>query len=68
MRSSVSSGKGSSWKITAHLPLEANATLVTRITGALRHETALVRAALALVALHIVDDNYLQPEPGTLVA
>jgi uncharacterized protein len=24
-----------------------------------------VRGALGLVALHIADDNYLQPEPGT---
>jgi hypothetical protein len=28
-------------------------------------ETTIVRVAIGLVALHIVDDNYLQPEPGT---
>jgi hypothetical protein len=28
-------------------------------------ETRVVRSALGLVALHIVDDNYLQPAPGT---
>lgn len=28
-------------------------------------EIRLVRTALALVALHIADDNYLQPQPGT---
>ena len=28
-------------------------------------ETTIVRFAMGLVALHIVDDNYLQPEPGT---
>jgi pimeloyl-ACP methyl ester carboxylesterase len=28
-------------------------------------ETTIVRLAMGLVALHIVDDNYLQPEPGT---
>lgn len=31
----------------------------------LRSETGLVRLALSLVALHIVDDGFLQPEPGT---
>jgi hypothetical protein len=28
-------------------------------------ETAIVRASLAAVALHVLDDNYLQPQPGT---
>jgi pimeloyl-ACP methyl ester carboxylesterase len=28
-------------------------------------ETTIVRLAMGLVALHIVDDNFLQPEPGT---
>jgi hypothetical protein len=28
-------------------------------------ETGLARSALALVALHVADDNFLQPEPGT---
>jgi uncharacterized protein len=32
---------------------------------AIRRETGLVRLALALVALHVADDNYLQPQPGT---
>jgi uncharacterized protein len=27
-------------------------------------ETVLFRIALALVALHVIDDNYLQPQPG----
>jgi hypothetical protein len=31
----------------------------------LRSETGLVRLALGLVALHIVDESFLQPEPGT---
>jgi hypothetical protein len=35
---------------------------------ALRSEAGLVRLALGLVTLHIVDDNFLQPEPGTSAA
>ena len=31
----------------------------------LRSETGLERIALGLVALHLADDNFLQPEPGT---
>ena len=40
-------------------------TSAARIATALRGEVALVRLALGAVALHVVDDNYLQPEPGT---
>ena len=28
-------------------------------------ERALVTGSLAVVALHVVDDSFLQPEPGT---
>ena len=28
-------------------------------------ETVLFLIALALIALHVIDDNYLQPQPGT---
>ena len=30
----------------------------------LASETGLARAALVLVGLHVVDDRFLQPEPG----
>jgi hypothetical protein len=33
--------------------------------AALRSETGLARLALAIGALHVVDDNFLQPQPGT---
>jgi uncharacterized protein len=33
--------------------------------GPRSRETVLYWAGLALIALHVVDDNYLQPEPGT---
>ena len=36
-----------------------------RLARAMSLETAIVRASLVVVALHVVDDNYLQPQPGT---
>jgi hypothetical protein len=48
-----------------HTHLPATRPRASRIAGALRTETGLVRLALGLVALHVIDDNYLQPEPGT---
>lgn len=43
---------------------EARPVSPSSLTGALT-ETTVVRLALGVVALHVVDDNYLQPEPGT---
>ena len=37
----------------------------TRIAGALRSEVGLARLAIGVVALHVVDDNFLQPNQGT---
>ncbi len=37
----------------------------TRIAGALRSEVSVARLAIGVVALHVVDDNFLQPNPGT---
>jgi hypothetical protein len=34
-------------------------------TTAIHTETLVARASLAVVALHVVDDSFLQPEPGT---
>src|SRR4051794_184990 len=31
-------------------------------------ETVLFRVALAVIAVHVLDDNYLQPQPGTSAA
>ena len=39
--------------------------ILARVAGAVRSETALARIAIGLVALHVVDDNFLQPNPGT---
>ena len=48
----------------AHPDPRPTATLAARIAGALQ-ATTLARLALGVVALHVVDDNFLQPEPGT---
>ena len=48
----------------AHPDPRPTATLAARIAGALQ-ATTLTRVALGVVALHVVDDNFLQPEPGT---
>jgi uncharacterized protein len=40
---------------------------LTRRGGSSR-ETALVLIGIALIALHVIDDNYLQPQPGTSAA
>jgi uncharacterized protein len=46
----------------------ASKAFLSRIGAALRTETGLVRLALGLVALHVADDNFLQPAPGTSAA
>jgi uncharacterized protein len=45
-----------------------NATTPTRVATAGRGERWLVGIALGLIAFHIVDDNFLQPQPGTSAA
>jgi len=40
----------------------------TRVMAALATETGLARIALGVGALHVVDDNFLQPNPGTSAA
>jgi dienelactone hydrolase len=43
----------------------ASRPLAARALSALRTETGLARAALGVVALHTVDDAFVQPNPGT---
>jgi hypothetical protein len=38
---------------------------VHSLTGVIRREQALFRASVAVVALHVADDNFLQPNRGT---
>src|SRR5215210_1882115 len=49
----------------AHPSVESREAAATRVAAALRSEVGVFRLALAVVALHILDENYLQPEPGT---
>ena len=49
----------------AHQSAESRRAAATRVAAALRTETGLARVALGLGALHVVDDNFLQPESGT---
>ena len=41
---------------------------LTRAAAFLRSEPGVVALALAAVALHVLDDNYLEPTPGTSAA
>jgi uncharacterized protein len=49
----------------AHRQVESSRAAPGRIGAALRTEAGLARLALGLAALHVVDDNFLQPQPGT---
>jgi hypothetical protein len=49
----------------AHPSAESTRAAATHVAAALRTETGLARIALGVGALHVVDDNFLQPEPGT---
>jgi dienelactone hydrolase len=40
---------------------------LARLASGLRRETALFLVGIAAIALHVLDDNFLQPEPGTSV-
>ena len=44
---------------------EQSRSLTARAANALRTETGLARIGLGVVALHMVDDAFLQPNPGT---
>ena len=48
----------------AHPASESRRALAGRAVAALRTETGLARVALGVGALHVVDDNFLQTEPG----
>ena len=52
---------------TATQPL-TESSRAARLGAALRTEAGLARLALGIAALHVVDDNFLQPQPGTSAA
>jgi len=43
-------------------------SLAARIAAGVRSEVVLARLAIAVIALHVLDDNFLQPNPGTSAA
>ena len=45
-----------------------SSSAAARLKAAVRTEVGLVRLATGVVALHVVDDNFLQPNPGTSAA
>jgi dienelactone hydrolase len=47
---------------------ESGKSAAARAAAALRSETGLARLALGVATLHVVDDNFLQPQPGTSAA
>ena len=47
------------------LPSPARESIVARAARFARTERGVVTVALGAIGLHIADDNYLQPEPGT---
>jgi fermentation-respiration switch protein FrsA (DUF1100 family) len=47
---------------------ESSRAAVARAAAALRTEAGLARLALGVAALHVVDDNFLQSQPGTSAA
>jgi dienelactone hydrolase len=44
---------------------ESSRAAAARAVAALRTEGGLARLALGIATLHVVDDNFLQPQPGT---
>jgi uncharacterized protein len=44
---------------------ESRRAVATHVAAALLSEVGLARLALGVGALHVVDDNFLQPQPGT---
>ena len=53
---------------SAHPISEPRRAAAARVAAALRTEAGLARLALGVAALHVVDDNFLQPQPGTSAA
>jgi hypothetical protein len=52
----------------AHSRSHVRAGLASRAVAAVTTEVGIARLALGVVALHVVDDNFLQPNPGMSAA
>ena len=46
-------------------PASARPVAPARVLRSVRRETALFLLAVAAIALQVIDDNFLQPQPGT---
>ncbi|MGH3023932.1 MAG: alpha/beta hydrolase [Gaiellaceae bacterium] len=53
---------------TTHPLSESRKAAAARAAAAIRTEAGLARLALGVAALHVVDDNFIQPQPGTSAA
>jgi hypothetical protein len=49
----------------AHPHARRGAPLAAQIVTVVRSDVALARLAIGVVAIHVADDNFLQPQPGT---
>jgi fermentation-respiration switch protein FrsA (DUF1100 family) len=49
----------------AHPSVESKKAAATQVAAAPLTETGLARVAFGIGVLHVVDDNFLQPQPGT---
>ena len=49
---------------TALAPARTRTTALGRGISAVRRETRLFLLAIGVIALHLIDDHHLQPEPG----
>jgi uncharacterized protein len=52
-------------QLTAHVPSLADRERLTRLLRIARRETSLAQIGLAAISLHVLDDSFLQPQPGT---
>ena len=48
----------------AHPSADSSRAAATRVAAAVRTEVGLARLGFGVIGLHVVDDNFLQPEPG----
>ena len=54
--------------VVAHPSADSTRAAATRVAAALRTEAGLATLTMGVVGLHVVDDNFLQPNPGTSAA
>jgi MYXO-CTERM domain-containing protein len=55
-------------KSASHPDTSSTPSLMARLAAGARSEVGLARLAIGVVALHVLDDGFLQPNPGTSAA